>query len=203
MRIVPRAIGLLIAASAAVAAPAVAQNERTPEGERGTELAVLAGVAATSNDTGPMAGAVVEWRMSRRISVEARAAWLDRGPGADAFTADVGGVVNLIPQQTITPLVGVGFGLYRAAFDGSVPAMPEFYRRRAGAGGGPPAGGWSFVDPVLRTTAGVDMHLGRRLSLRPEASALFIRRDGRGKTVGTFSVRVGYRFEDRPITPTR
>jgi hypothetical protein len=29
-----------------------------------------------------------------------------------------------------------------------------------------------------------------------------VRRDGRGEAVGLFGVRLGYRFEEHPVTPT-
>jgi hypothetical protein len=79
--------------------------------------------------------------------------------------------------------------------------MSDFYRRRLGTSViGTPRGA-VFTDPVVRLSAGVDVPLGRAFLLRPEASALFVRRDGRGETVGLFGLRLAYRFEDRPVTP--
>ena len=180
-----------------------AQNDRQPETVRGTELAIAAGGATTSTHTGPIVAGVAEWQFSRWLSGEARAGWLDRGPAAQAFTADVGGVLNLMAQRSVTPIVGLGVGLYRASFDSEAARMSDFYRRRLSARPGPTATGRSFTDPAIRVTAGLDFLVGRRLSVRPEAAALMVHGDGRRETIGTVNLRVGYRFEDRPITPAR
>ena len=78
--------------------------------------------------------------------------------------------------------------------------MSSFYRRRLDPSLSPGSGA-TFNDPVFRVSAGVDWRLPHQFSLRPEASALFIRRDGRGETVALFGLRIGYRFEDRTVTP--
>lgn len=183
------------------AASASGQGDRSPEATRGTELAALVAVASTGSHTGSLVGGHIAWQWSRRVTAEARAAWLDRGRGADGFAADVGGTVALIAPRTVTPVVGAGFGLYRASFDRAGAPLPDFYRRRLGTGVAP--ANRSFTDPALRVTAGVDLKIGRRVSIRPEASALMAFDGGRSQTLGVFGVRVGYRFEDRPITPTR
>jgi hypothetical protein len=132
---------------------------------------------------------------------EARGTWLARGTDASAFEADLGVSMSVVDRRRATPFVGAGFGLYRAAFDSPSATMSGFYRRRLGAGELGMASDRTFTDPVFRLSAGVEMFLHGRFSVRPEASALFVRRDGRGETVGLVALRIGYRFEDRPVTP--
>lgn len=180
--------------------PASAQNDRQPSGERGTELDGLVGAGATSTHTGPLVAGVAGWRLASWARAEARGAWLARGTGADAFAADLGAAINMATVGAAAPYVSAGMGLYRASFDADSAPMSTFYRRRLSAA---TVGGQSqsFTDPAFRVSAGVDWRLSGRLSVRPEVSALFVRRDGRGETLGLVGVRIGYRFEDRVVTP--
>lgn len=203
MRSAWRGIGLAIGLSTATAVSVAAQQDRSPEAARGTELAILAGTASTAAETGPVVAGIAEWQLSRWLSAEARGAWLRRGTGAEAFTADLSGVFNLVAQRSVTPLVGFGFGLYHASFDGDAALRSNFYRRRANASTGLTTTRRTFTDPVFRVAAGVDLFVGRRLSVRPEVSALLVVADGHRETTGLIGVRLGYRFEDRPITPVR
>lgn len=181
--------------------PVLAQNDRAPIGERGTELGASVGASSTSTHTGPMLGGIAGWQIKRWITGEARGTWLARGVGANAFEADLGLSVHVVKRRRATPYLGAGFGLYRAAFDSASSTMSEFYRRRMVAGGLGMAEDRTFTDPVFRVSGGVEMFVRGQFSIRPEASALFVRRDGRGETVGLVAVRIGYRFEDRPVTP--
>lgn len=200
MTLTARTGSLAVALCVALATPAWTQNDRAPRSERGTELDGLVGVGSTAVKTGPFAAGIAGWRLSGRVRAEARGAWLARGNGADAFAADIGGAFDLIRWGDAAPYLGAGVGLYRATFDGPSAPMSDFYRRRFGQS--MTAGQErTFNDAALRVSAGVDWRVGARLSLRPEASALFVRRDGRGETLGLFGVRIGYRFEDRPVTP--
>jgi hypothetical protein len=56
---------------------------------------------------------------------------------------------------------------------------------------------WSFTDPALRLTAGVDLTTPRNLTIRPEVSSMVVWRDGRSDLVGLVGVRFGYRFEEK------
>jgi hypothetical protein len=190
--------------SVALAAPVAAQNDQPPAGEPGTELDGFVGAAANSTHTGPVAAGIAGWRLTGWARAEARGTWLVRGTGADAFTADLGAAVRLKSTRIARPYVGAGFGLYHATFTsaGTSPGsdMSTFYRRRLDPALSPGSGA-TFNDPVFRVSAGVDWRLPHQVSLRPEASALFIRRDGHGETVALFGIRLGYRFEDRTVTP--
>lgn len=195
-----RRLSLAVTVSLALVLPASAQNDRPPAGERGTELDALIGAGSTTTHTGPLLAGIAGWRVTSWARAEARGAWLMRGTGADAFAADLGAAINVAFVQRMSPYVGAGVGLYRATFDSPAAEMSGFYRRRLGetlvTGQSR-----SFTDPAFRLSAGVDWRLTDRIFLRPEASALFVRRDGRGETMGIFGVRLGYRFEDRPVTP--
>ncbi len=180
---------------------AFAQNDRAPIGERGTELGASVGAGSTSTHTGPMLGGIAGWQLNRWVTGEARGTWLARGTGADAFEADLGLSTHLIKRGGAAPYLGAGFGLYRATFDSTSSTMSEFYRRRMVAGALGMPQDRTFTDPVIRVSGGVEMLVRRQFSIRPEASALFVRRDGRGETVGLFVVRIGYRFEEHPVTP--
>lgn len=166
---------------------------------RGTELGLLAGGAASSSISGPMLAGTIDWDVSRWTAIEGRGSWLGRGAGAEAFAFDLSAFVNVIAKRTVTPFVGAGFGMYRATFDSGASDMSSFYRARAR-----PAlvtESFSFTDPAWRFTGGVDVIARRSISIRPEASLLVVVGDGRRDTLVTFGVRLGYRFEDHPITP--
>lgn len=195
-----RTCSLAVALCAALATPAWTQNDRAPASERGTELDGLVGAASTDTHTGPLAAGIAGWRLSPVVRAEARAAWLARGTGADAFAADLGGSVTLVRRMRVAPYVGAGIGLYRARFETPSAPMSAFYRRRLGqtlTANQERA----FTDPSVRLSVGVDWRIGTRVSVRPEASALLVRRDGRGETLALVGLRIGYRFEDRPVTP--
>lgn len=179
--------------------PAAAQD-RPPAPERGTHLDGLLGVGTTDVHTGPVIGGIVGWRFAGGLAAEARASWLARGTGASAFHADIGGLVNVMNRERLRPFIGAGFGVYRAAFDSPASPMSDFYRRRLGQG---LIGNQSttFVDPAVRLSAGADWRVHDHVSIRPEVSAVFVRRNGRGESIALIGCRIGYRFEDRPITP--
>jgi hypothetical protein len=189
---------------AAFAAPLEAQVATFPrEWSRATELAVVAGAASNETASGPAVAAVIGWELTRWTAVEGRGSWYLRGKDAHGFGADLGLIVNVLSRRPITPYVGAGFGLYHASFDSPASPMSAFYRQRVPA---PTPGGAverSFTDPALRVTAGVDFLVGRRLSIRPEVSTLVVRRHGDGEGLAVFGLRMGYRFEEHPVTPGR
>jgi hypothetical protein len=42
----------------------------------------------------------------------------------------------------------------------------------------------------------------RNISIRPEASVILVHRNGATETITTVGVRLGYVFEDHPVTPS-
>lgn len=198
-----RTSGALAGLLLVVAPPLAAQNDQRPEATRSTQLGIVAGAESTSTYTGALVGAAAGWSWSKWWSAEARAAWLARGTGANAFTADLGATVRVVAPRFATPLVGAGFGLYRAEFTSDAARISDFYRPRLDAGQPLTTTSRAFTDPMFRVTGGVDLRANRRLLIRPEVSALIVRRDGRGETTAVFAVGAHYLFEDRPITPSR
>lgn len=193
------ALGLALGVFVMAPGRATAQD-RPPAPERGTHLDGLVGVGTTDVHTGAVLSGIVGWRVISEAAAEVRGTWLARGTGASAFHADVGGIFNVLNRERVRPFVGGGFGLYRASFDSSASRMSGFYRARLGTG---VVGNQShtFVDPAFRLSAGVDWRVHARLSIRPEVSGVFVRRGGRGESIAILGCRVGYRFEDRPVTP--
>jgi hypothetical protein len=176
-----------------LATPLGAQpSDQPPESQRATELGVLVGGAASAA-TGAVAAGIAGWEMNRWSSIEARGAWFAPGDGSSAFSADIGGLFNIVPRQTITPYVGASIGLYRAMFDSPSTPMPSFYRFRVPMDMRTER--LMFTDPAFRFTAGVQILNGRRITVRPEASSMVMWRDGRSEAITMIGVRFGYRFE--------
>jgi Outer membrane protein beta-barrel domain len=192
---------LLFAASASLSAVAQAQTPSFNQWAHGTELAALIGGATSSTTTRPVIAGTARWDVTRWVAIEGRGSWFDRGNDASSFSADLGAAINLVAKRPVTPFLGAGFGFYRASFTGGVPAMSDFYRGRVGS----PRfdGSIVFTDPALRLAAGVDVIVRRHWTLRPEISMLIVRSGGTGETLVMGGLNVGYRFEDRPITPAR
>ena len=184
----------------AIPAPVAAQNSQPPSTERGTEFSGLIGVGTNETHTGMALAGIAGWQLSGWAILEARGAWLERGNGANGFEADVGALVKVARKVPVAPYVGAGFGLYQAKFDGPDATMSDFYRDSIEEEG-VTAGSQTFVDPALRLSAGADLRVSRRVSMRQEASAIIVRRNGRGETIGWFGLRVSFSFEEHPVTP--
>ena len=193
----------MLAVAVASRAGAQAPPPRTNQWARGTELGVFAGAASGSSETGGTVAGTVGWEVTRWFAIEGRGSWFDRGQGASGFSADLGVLVNVVARRKVTPFVGAGFGLYRASFAGPTSVMSDFYRRRMMQSGNGlmPGGHMSFTDPALRIGGGVDVIMARHLAIRPEAAALLVHREAQTEAVAIFGLRVGFRFEDHPVTP--
>jgi hypothetical protein len=168
---------------------------------RGTELGVATGVAAAASDGGPMFAAAAGWDVTRWVGIEGRGSWLFQDLESRAFAVDLNGLVNLAAKRDVTPFVGFGVGFYRASFDSTAAVHPDFYRKRLENGS--IARSVSFTDPSFRLSGGVDIIVKRHFTIRPEASAWIVRDGGEGIETYSVGIRVGYRFEDRPITKAR
>ena len=164
---------------------------------------MFAGGASGSSETGGIVAGTVGWEITRWFAIEGRGSWFDRGHGASGFSADLGALVNVVAKRKATPFVGAGFGLYRASFAGPTSVMSDFYRGRMMPSGNGlmSAGRASFTDPAFRIGGGVDVIVARHVAIRPEAAILLVHRDTRTEALAIFGLRVGFRFEDHPITP--
>lgn len=97
-----------------------------------------------------------------------------------------------------------GYGMMGAGYPTSgtgnwnYGSMPMFYGSRMGAmslgSDGRPFGQRSFTDPAVSVGAGLRIDLGSRLVLRPDGRALVVLADGDSRTVGVFTLNVGYGF---------
>jgi len=139
------------------------------------------------------------------VAIEGAGSWFARGPGHHGTGADIGVLVNVVPKRQTTPYVGVAFGLHRTTIsqDLDPAAVPAFYASRMASNSTVADGPRTFTDPAWRLSAGVDCISHRNLSVRPEASVVLVRRGGATDTIVTVAIRLGFLFEDRPVTPNR
>jgi hypothetical protein len=185
------------------AAPLVAQTpDQSNFAARGTELGGSIGTAFASSETAPVVAGMAGWSITRWVTLEARGGWFARGSNTNGVGADVGALVNVIARRRTTPYVGAAFGLYRASIDTRTAHVSDFYRMRMLEPAGGATSMRTFTDPAWRFSAGVDLIRHRNISIRPEASVVLVHRNGSTDSITSVGVRLGYLFEDRPVTPT-
>jgi hypothetical protein len=179
-----------------------AQVAAEPNAGRATELGGAIAAAVTSSETAPAVAGAVDWSLTRWIAIEARGSWFARGHDANGVGADVGALINLVARRPVTPYVSVAFGLYRENIDMPAAEVSPFYRARMSDGQDGVGNGRTFTDPAWRVGAGVNIIARRHISLRPEASVILVHRNGATDTITTVGIRLGYLFEDHPVTPS-
>jgi len=184
-------------------ATASAQDDASTMWRRGTTLNVFGGLAAASNDRGPLAGGAIGWEITPRIAVEGSGAWVEWGHEAQAFSAALRALVPLRTSRPVIPYLAGGFGLVRASFEIADPEVPEFYRRRIANRPEAVRGAATFTDPSVVVGGGVNMFLSRHIAIRPDVNATVVMRDSRARVMTTAAVHLAYHFEDHPITPAR
>lgn len=112
-----RLIGKSLAACATlilVSTSALAQSDIAPR----SAISFVGGAGATSSKTGLALGGSWLFDLNDLTSLEAQAAYLDRGAGTDAISVSGGLLVNLLPASKRTvPYAAVGGGIYRTSFD--------------------------------------------------------------------------------------
>jgi hypothetical protein len=200
----PRLIVPVVLLLGSVAAPLSAQTPvQSNVAGRGTELGGSVGAANASTETAPVVTGTAGWRLTHRVALEARGSWFARGVDATGIGADVGALVNLVPRRRATPYVGAAFGLYRAQLDVAGDHVPTFYRLRHDDHAMADSTVRTFTDPAWRFSAGVEIVHHRTLSIRPELGVILVHRSGATDTITTLGVRLGYVFEDHPVTPAR
>lgn len=119
MRFVTMSLAALVVAAAA--SPAFGQTEIA----RRTAVSFGAGVGSAASTTGISLGGSVLFDLNDRVALEGQGTYLDRGRGADAFSASGSLLLNLVSsRQRVVPYAAVGGGLYRASFD---LASPRFF----------------------------------------------------------------------------
>lgn len=204
----PTIAGVLSALLIGVA-PGAAQ---TPALTDGTAVSLFAGASNASSETGGLIGAAVTFDVNARIAVEAAGTWFDRGPHSNAFRVGADVIWRLVrPGRRMTPFVVGGIGAHRMTFDlaGDPTAfeqLPPFYRDRirariAGGMTGGLSDTGSFTDPVVTLGAGVRITVNRYVFIRPEVKALIVSANGGTHTLGVVGMSVGFRIEERNVTP--
>ena len=181
------------------------QSRAVPAGNmwsHGTTLNVFAGATATSHDRAGVAGGALGWEVKPWFALEGTAGWFDWGHDAQAFTAALAARVAILTPRPIVPFVAGGFGMYHASFDRSDDAMPGFYRGRVAGMPNQPARTMTFTDPSVVAGGGVEIFVSRHWTVRPEVTANIVVRNGRSFIATTGVVRLGYHFEDHPVTPS-
>jgi hypothetical protein len=180
------------------ASVASAQDELPPHRwSRGTTLAVMGGVATASDDTGAALGATIGWEITPRIGIEGTGTWIDRDPGASAFSASLSVRAALTNTRPLSPFVEGGFGMYLATFDPNrVTNIPPFYAdRMAGLATN------TFTDPAFFASAGIEVVRTLHFTVRPAVGAVIVVDGGRGYTLATFTVQGSYHFSKHPLAP--
>jgi hypothetical protein len=167
-----------------------------------TTLNAFAGVMGDSSQVVPALGGALGWEMTPRIALEGAASWLDRGNGADGFTAALTIQSALLPGRKAVPFVQAGIGLHRATFDRIRSTIPDFYQRRMGHVR--MEGVMStFTDPSIVFGGGVNVFLTRHVVLRPDVVVAVVVRDSDHYLTATAALHLAYRFEHHPVTAGR
>jgi hypothetical protein len=179
--------------------PAWSQTTAGSAWRQGAVLAGGVGGVSDSSGTAVAVAASVAWEIVPQFSVESRAAWLGDGAGASGFGA-VFGVRTSLPPRRVVPFLSMSAGVYRAVFDGSAP-LPTCYRGRAASAGAGLGVRHVFNDLAYAAGIGADLFLGRRVALRPEASVLLVRVDGRTHPIWVVGAQLAYHFASHPVSP--
>ena len=174
---------------------AAAQEPGASEWQHATTLNAFAGVGTDSSTTGLSAGMAIGWDATPQLALEGSGSWLDRGAGADAFSAVMKVQVRLRPVGTVVPFGEAGFGMYRAWFDPDSTAIPEFYQDRI------TPTDRTVTDPAFVFGGGVNLFASRRISIRPEVETMLVRDSSQNYFVTSVAARFVYHFGDQPITP--
>jgi hypothetical protein len=179
---------------------AVAQTSSPNPWGYGTTLSGAVGVAFDSEHTGSALGAAVGWELTPKVAIEGGASWLDRGPGADGFSAALKLRAAMFGRDRAAPFVTAGVGMYRAAYSREAVEVPPFHRRRMAPG---LTDRQTFTDPALVFGGGVNVFLNRHFAIRPDVEAMVVMRDSHSYVVTTAAVHLAFHFEDHPVTPSR
>jgi len=98
-------------------------------------LSASVGVGSGSSDTGVAVGGALLVDVHERVSLEGQGTYLNRGEGADAFTAGGSVLVNLLPASApLIPYAAVGGGLYHVSYDLNNPRFLGSVGAQFGAG---------------------------------------------------------------------
>ena len=190
-------VGLFLSFIACVR-PASAQPVPGNTWSHGTTLGVSAGSAIASPETRGTLGTALGWEINHWVEIEGTGAWLVARQGDEAFAGELKLLANLTRPNTVVPFIGAGVGMYRASFDETSTAIPDFYRRRFVSSS--LGTRQTFTDPSLVFAAGLDIFTGKHVSIRPDLSVRLVTTASDSYGVTVAAVRVTYHFEVHDFT---
>jgi hypothetical protein len=153
--------------------------------QRAAELSLFGGATQSSPAFGWSAG----WRVSPRVALQGGGSWVE-DPGVDGLAALFGARVYLQTSERVSPFVTAEAGLFHATVDSSDPDVDDLYRERTIPGAPEKA----FNDFVGAAGAGLDVHVGGRVWLRPDARLLVVVDGWRTNLLMLAGVHFTYRF---------
>ena len=181
----------------ALPSPLLAQrNYSRLEVQRGAELSLFGGATATSTGSAAAFGWSAGWRVSPRVALEGSGTWIEQ-PGIDGFAALFGTRVYLKTTGDMTPFVTIEGGLFHATVDSSQSELPDLYGLRTIPG----APEKKFNDFVAAGGAGLDLHIGGRIWLRPDARLLVVVDGWRANVVMLAGAHFTFRFGGAASSP--
>jgi hypothetical protein len=173
-----------------------AQNDDGRAWRFGTALTLNPGVTWANSDAGASLGGGIGWEVTPRLSIEGLGTWLNRAESSEAFSAAIRTRYALVPRRN-APFVEGGFGMYRTTIDPTSGSVPDFYQHRMGD----PTRRQTFTDPAFFTGGGWTFFVSRHIAIQPALEGTLVTRDGRAYPLTSAVVRLGYHFEDHPVTP--
>jgi hypothetical protein len=160
---------------------------------------MVGGISSAESNAGGLVGAAAGWQITSRFGFEVDASWIDRAASEAGFAAGLHARWTLVSGSRAAPFLKTGGGLYHASFETGDDTVPAFYRDRLGDNDV----GLSFTDPALIAGGGLDLLVSRRISLRPEANAMFVFDHGTSRVMPAFTLHLTFHFEEYPISPAR
>jgi hypothetical protein len=192
------AIGALVVSQIVWSPTVWAQTEPQSVWSHGTTLDVYAGSAtAPSTETRGTLGAAFAWEISHWVSVEGTGTWLVPRQGDEAFAAELKALANLTRPNRVVPFLGAGVGLYRATFDTTRGALPDFYQQRLTDSTFVTHP--TFTDPSFVFAGGVNILTGRHFSIRPDLSVRLVTSSSQVYAVTMATVHLTYHFEAHDV----
>lgn len=188
-------------------ATVLAQDDGVRSGMKATAVVGEAGLSNDATNNNGWWGAMALWQPTHRVGIAVSGRWLDMGPAASAFAADISTELGLVSRSSReVPYVRLGVGAYRATFDladaRQASATPDFYWRRLDRQSAV-LGRETFMDPMVVVAAGMDVPLNRRVSVRPDVRGMWVVRGGHAYQMVLVGVQLAYHIEEHPVTPAR
>ena len=181
----------------AIPSPLLAQrNYSRLEVQRGAELSLFGGGTVTATGAAAAFGWSAGWRVTPRVALEGSGTWIEQ-PGIDGFAALFGTRVYLKTTGDMTPFVTIEGGLFHATVDSSQSELPDLYGLRT-IPGSPEK---KFNDFVAAGGAGLDLHIGGRIWLRPDARLLVVVDGWRANVVMLAGAHFTFRFGGAASSP--